>query len=63
MDAAGNVGMIANAQNAAAPISRKRFIWHFSLGAAVARRRLMPLFPGSSVQPNFVNPAPKSRPD
>jgi len=29
--AAGSVGVIANAQRAAAAISRKR-IWHFSLG-------------------------------
>jgi len=30
--AAGSMGVIANAQRAAAAISRKRFIWHFSLG-------------------------------
>jgi hypothetical protein len=34
--AAGSVGVIANAQRAAAAISRKRFIWHFSLGRGCA---------------------------
>jgi hypothetical protein len=34
--AAGSMGIIVNAQRAAAPISRKRFIWHFSLGRGCA---------------------------